>query len=220
MPFLLLAARMESNGQRDCIHISSDTAELLRAAGKSSWIEPRTDIVSAKGKGLMRTFWIKIAANGSTSQNSSRGSADQGPSEDVDFVEGDRHVTVKLSKKTNRLVEWNVEMLLKLLKEIVARRNCALRNFFMMRGPNEEIFKSVDGKMVVDEIKEIIELPKFDRITAMNQQDISTIELDDEVVDQLTDYIATVAKLYNNNPCECFLFLWSSSYSRIRISHI
>lgn len=195
---------MESNGQRDCIHISSDTADLLRIAGKSSWIEPRTDVVAAKGKGLMRTFWIKVASNGSATRSSSRGSAGQSPLDDIVLQEGYRQMTGKLSKKTMRLVEWNVETLLKLLKEIVARRNCALRNFFMMRGPNEEIFKPVEGKMVVDEIKEIIELPKFDSITAMNQQDISTIELDDVVVDQLRDYIATVAGRYNDNPCECF----------------
>ena len=42
---------MESNGIRDKIHVSQDTAELLYAAGKSKWVTPREEKIHAKGKG-------------------------------------------------------------------------------------------------------------------------------------------------------------------------
>jgi hypothetical protein len=42
---------MESNGQKNCIHVSQSTADLLIAAGKKHWITPREDMIEAKGKG-------------------------------------------------------------------------------------------------------------------------------------------------------------------------
>lgn len=43
------AARMESNGMRDRIHVSQETADLLIEAGKSQWITKREDKIVAKG---------------------------------------------------------------------------------------------------------------------------------------------------------------------------
>ncbi len=52
------AARMESTGAPGKIQISQDTADLLVAAGKSHWLTAREDVVYAKGKGEMSTFWL------------------------------------------------------------------------------------------------------------------------------------------------------------------
>jgi hypothetical protein len=41
---------MESNGERDFIHCSQRTAELLIRAGKKHWITARDDKIVAKGK--------------------------------------------------------------------------------------------------------------------------------------------------------------------------
>ncbi len=51
-------ARMESTGRRGRIQISQATAELLEAAGKGHWFIPREEMVEAKGKGLMQTYWL------------------------------------------------------------------------------------------------------------------------------------------------------------------
>jgi class 3 adenylate cyclase len=53
------AARMESTGEPNLIHASQDTADLLVASGKVSWVAARDDVVSVKGKGPMQTFWLK-----------------------------------------------------------------------------------------------------------------------------------------------------------------
>jgi Adenylate and Guanylate cyclase catalytic domain len=45
------ASRVESNGIRDKIQVSQATADLLVAAGKSSWLKKRDDLIEAKGKG-------------------------------------------------------------------------------------------------------------------------------------------------------------------------
>jgi Adenylate and Guanylate cyclase catalytic domain len=57
------AARMESNGQRNCIHMSQATANLLTEAGKRHWIYPRVDLVNAKGKGTMQTYWVNLGGS-------------------------------------------------------------------------------------------------------------------------------------------------------------
>ena len=54
------AARMESNGSPGRIHISQATAEELTRRGKSGWFKPREDLVAAKGKGIMQTYWIDV----------------------------------------------------------------------------------------------------------------------------------------------------------------
>ena len=53
------ASRMESTGLRNQIHISDSTAELLRQAGKERWLENREGDVIVKGKGHMKTYWLK-----------------------------------------------------------------------------------------------------------------------------------------------------------------
>ena len=47
------ASRMESTGERNKIHISKDTADLLIASGKNMWVTPRGEKVHAKGKGQL-----------------------------------------------------------------------------------------------------------------------------------------------------------------------
>lgn len=52
------AARMESHGKRGRIQVSEQTADLLMEAGKGSWIKRRSDMIEAKGKGLLATWWL------------------------------------------------------------------------------------------------------------------------------------------------------------------
>lgn len=50
---------MESNGKRDCIHVSQSAADELTAIGKGNWVHKREDLVAAKGKGMMQTYWVQ-----------------------------------------------------------------------------------------------------------------------------------------------------------------
>ncbi|CAB9500010.1 Receptor-type guanylate cyclase gcy [Seminavis robusta] len=59
-----VAARMESNGLREKIQVSQATADLIAAAGKGSWLTKRDELVTAKGKGDMQTFWVNVAPTG------------------------------------------------------------------------------------------------------------------------------------------------------------
>ena len=53
------AARMESTGARNRIHLSEQTARILIGHGRGSWVQPREDKVEAKGKGILSTYWLQ-----------------------------------------------------------------------------------------------------------------------------------------------------------------
>ena len=52
------ASRMESNGASGRIHVSEATARLLKENGYERWVQKRSDLVEAKGKGSMQTYWV------------------------------------------------------------------------------------------------------------------------------------------------------------------
>jgi hypothetical protein len=54
------AARMETTGAPNKIHLSQQTADLLVAAGKSRWVKAREELVTAKGKGQLQTYWLSF----------------------------------------------------------------------------------------------------------------------------------------------------------------
>ena len=58
------AQRIESTGEANAVHLSSETAHLLELAGKGDWLSPRKDAVEAKGKGELKTYWLRTRTIG------------------------------------------------------------------------------------------------------------------------------------------------------------
>jgi Adenylate and Guanylate cyclase catalytic domain len=208
------AARMESNGVRNKIHISSETADQLRTFGKAHWLVPREEKVVAKGKGELTTFWLelKIQSSGSATSKSTESSEKSMKNVDVDEKclaikknlarETAPESQLTLSPKAQRLVRWNVEIICRLLKQVVSRRMVVEKNK-QARAPSMEFqieSNREEGTTVIDEVKEIIELPEFDPKTTKNQHDPASIQLDPKVEAQLYDYCALIASLYRNVP--------------------
>ena len=52
------AARMESTSKPGLIQVSQATAHYLIAKGKQHWLQPRSDLVNAKGKGVLQTYYV------------------------------------------------------------------------------------------------------------------------------------------------------------------
>ena len=202
------AARIEASGERNRIHLSEETAQHLIRSNKGHWVSQRTDIVQAKGKGALETFWLDPQFRSAPSANSDGKQEDptkgfklkaleaaskpKGPSED---------------EKMNRLIGWNSDVLGRLLKQIIVRRNAAIKlgklrinniNGFARDTPDSS------KTMVLEEVKEIIQLPEFDAVVVENQEDPTLIVLADEVTDQLKEFVGMVAMLYRNNPFHNF----------------
>lgn len=103
-----VAARMESNGKPNQIHVSQETADALLQAGKSSWIQPREDVILAKGKGELKTFWLTIS-NTFDFAGSSHGSV-QSTSSSIGKLSLAFKPNYTSPEKHCRLIEWNTEV--------------------------------------------------------------------------------------------------------------
>lgn len=319
------ASRMESTGEMNRVHLSKSTADLLIEAGKSYWVKPRTDLVHAKGKGNVQTFWLVTRAEnftGATTRSSdeldaelkrvapsrSRSTFAKGePIRGVKRTTSDSVTKIdKLSDmvtqgregndmREERLVQWQLELFTRLLKKIVASRDdsperkkdssnsgwegvsrgshtlmrshsfemsltgCSEHTTASHAPPvvdrfgNQEINGVAPGRMptressfripqrrqsvrtaasfdvsvstfhssaadfslrddddddldkiVVDEVAEIITLPKFTAKSIKALDKAHSVVLDEEVISQMKDYITTIASMYRKNPFHNF----------------
>ncbi|CAB9505993.1 Receptor-type guanylate cyclase gcy [Seminavis robusta] len=215
---------IESNGGKDRIHISKETAELIKAGGMNTWVKPRHQ---RKGrKEAKETYWLlpkgpgrrfaTVAVNSiATSAELAEESAPE--RRDSTFSTVSKRESSEYLKpaarrqdhtkedRLERLIFWNSESLLLVLRQIVARRNASANTSdSSMTHPEvltglEEDF--VDNKVVVKEIREVIELPRYN---AVNQVDPSTVDLGERAESQLRDYVTLIASFYRNNPFHNF----------------
>jgi hypothetical protein len=190
------AARMESNGQSSRIHVSEKTAELIRAAGKSHWVSKREDLVSAKGKGKLQTYWIeprKGGANSIFSDIPSGGDDILMDAPDIKSGVEPLGVQLGLTEKQARMVDWNAALLGELLSDVVAHRKA--NGSYSSNNVDSTVIKSENGlSLVRDEIQETICLPAFD-----NSQTIDKTELSLDVISQLRSYVTAIAASYPDN---------------------
>jgi Adenylate and Guanylate cyclase catalytic domain len=194
------AARIETAGRRGRIHLSEQTAAELIAHGKVDWLVRRDDLVEAKGKGKLATYWLKHALETRAAGGKSLGSTslsfhDSDDSETeatpvitdtADFELRSResqqqqpkdlsnHLkrSLKSEERVQRLVEWNCELLMQLLKQ-------------------------------VDEVAEIIEMPDYVHVSTAVDTELSRA-----VKQQLKEFVSLIASMCNDNPCK-----WRDTYN-------
>jgi len=207
------ASRMESTSQAARIQCSQETADKLRESGKGHWVRPREDIVMAKGKGAMQTYWLDLKVEGPRSStsgnNSERGSESEGVKTARIYAKTilGGHSDKACMMKEARLVKWNVEILTKILRMISVRRVDTISESDILSDTKmRKLEVSVlDGKSaVLDEVQEIITLPDYKSYQSKTLAEGVDIELDDCVKTQLSDYMQTLAKMYRDNPFHNF----------------
>ena len=116
------ASRMESTGERNKIHISQATADLVLCECEELSARPREQLIEVKGKGKMQTYWLLSENEPDPNQNppepqigdideSTRGFA-------YTSFEGEEFTQVlqtnsalPASEKQKRLIDWNVDVL-------------------------------------------------------------------------------------------------------------
>ena len=348
---------MESTGQPDAIQVSASTADLLMKAGKTYWVKAREDLVHAKGKGKVQTYWVvskstqglevnrseenseamgkptamkgrpaltrgmstRPSAPSRTQSTFTRGEPTRGvqrtTSDSVakaataNSISSSKEADEAAALREERLVQWQLELFSRLLKRIVVarqqknrrreevaraeepstsveeeseshdvvlplqdtrarfnmvQRESSFRGLFPPskrttatdRGLSNTLHSefSMDGVsilsqsigelsfgqsfatqnsasdlgwskdlsgdlsvgdcIIVDEVAEVIEMPKFDKDVdhIMHTYNIDEVELDEAVVSQLKDYIATIAHMYRKNPFVSTVFSKSALF--------
>eukprot|EP00980_Cylindrotheca_fusiformis_P003255 scaffold735_cov116-Cylindrotheca_fusiformis.AAC.25 len=207
------AARMESTSARNHIQVSQVTADLLVASGLSGWIAPRKCKIFVKGKGEMQTYWLKTKAVKGLKPSKSKGdmptlaeTIEMSDSSDRSGVvhENDNFDldNVETMTKTERLVEWNVEVLSPLLQQIVASREADAVPIDPSLSQKEATIGK--GKTVLEEFVPIIPLKRFDAAELSKRSSTTSIDIGEEAKTQLRNYLSNVASMYRHNPFHNF----------------
>jgi class 3 adenylate cyclase len=205
------ANRIESTGQRSKIHLSLETAELLKKAKKEHWLTVREDAVFAKGKGLLKTYWLDITSNtnqpegvaggnnaglglsipGSNTTKSSTADAR------VNALKEENH-----NKRMERLITWSVEVFARLLKLVVAKRQAQGRAQNAGMLDYKQIPATGD---LLEEVKDVVAMPEVNDVDDFERRvDSDSIDLDPQVERELDEYISVIAELYHRNPFHNF----------------
>jgi class 3 adenylate cyclase len=174
-------SRLQTTGDCGKIHLSGETATLLTNSGKGHWIVPRQDAVEAKGKGVMKTFWLQISPP-STARSTTDASSSGNPECGEEAV-GD----VDMDPKLLVLVNWNTDVLAKLLQKIAWKRRAAAS---ATPGLDETRQFHLPHQTVLEEVKEIIHLPAFDAVQ-LTDDDLSQQALDYDVLHQLRSFVTS-----------------------------
>jgi len=236
-------------GNHGCILISEETAMLLRNEGKEHWLEKRGEMVPIKGHSDKQTYWLTQQVGRSVSVT---GRTHSIVTDDKDVARL-KEITADASDRSRRLIDWNVEVLHKLLKQIEARR---LAKDSVLTGPahiatasirmaTDAVTLSSPGKrrvksmsvsvhnasihnssiqnqsfhsdsagndtstetsemMPLEEVVEVIPLPKFDHKVAKKQKDWEEVVIPESVLGQLRSFVSYIAERYNDNPFHSF----------------
>jgi len=186
------AARLESSGEGNRIHITAYTAELIKNAGFERWIEIREGAVSLKGKGSMQTYWL-------VQRKKERMRRDRAASHDGSFSESQ---TISMETKSvfdtklHRLASFNADSLLRVIKQIVARREN------MSHTSSQVPVWKAERTYPLAEVVEVIELPHDSKTAPL--MDPNNLVDDPNIVALVHKYVTYVADMYPNNPFHNF----------------
>jgi len=185
------ASRLESSGEGNRIHISFNTAHLIKEAGHEGWVQRREGAISLKGKGSMQTFWLVPKKD--------RTGGGKAPYQVGSFRINQTFPFDTLSErdtKKQRLISFNADSLLRVIKQIVAQRETS--TFSSSRAP---IWKG-DRKNPLEEVVEVIELPHENK--AKLCIDPLCVVIDPIVVELVHEYVSVLAGMYPDNPFHNF----------------
>jgi len=219
------AARMQTSGLLNKIHISEETAELLREADKHHWVKLREDKVQLKGKGEMQTYWAEPDSPKSSlihSQSESNlGKTDGKTGSAAECLQSHFHTGVSTAvdqaahmERTNRLVNWNVEVLYSFLEKIVEdrlRRGGAKHledqpeviQWLVKKAERRD--PGVNGSlnhMVIDEMTEVVKNRPKGAYDA--DKVVEAVKLPDNVKAQLLNFVRHISEMYNDVPFHNF----------------
>ena len=150
---------------------------------------------------LPRPKFVPVQMEADDSEDDSQEGSDWGHDE-TDELENESPNLWMLSQLQvrehyERLIDWQVDLFSKILKEIVAGRDAALSNKVT---PDLQAVVKSDGP-VYEEVMECIQLPKFDpRAMKARIDRANSVLLPQEVVKELQMFIRNIASKYRQNP--------------------
>ncbi|KAL3921202.1 MAG: hypothetical protein SGILL_002870 [Bacillariaceae sp.] len=102
--------------------------------------------------------------------------------------------------QVKRLVDWNCDVLSRLLKQVVAHRMSSGKSTWG-NGEEEPVLPQTEGAIALDEVTDTIRLPAF--VFQRKPVDPSTVQLPPAAEAQLKEYVSALGNAYHSNPFHC-----------------
>ena len=152
----------------------------------------------ATQKGTMTTYWVKVSPDEARLVNATDDASVAEDAEESTVHEDEYHL-----KDNKQLIDFNTDMLLDLLRKVVARRR-AIQRRHQRKSPLDytrdnsmiEYRKYVGQRSLVDHVAEAIPFAPFEK--DLEVEDPSKINLSEKVVAQARAYVEQCASLYND----------------------
>jgi hypothetical protein len=178
--------------------VSKETANGILRAGKGHWLQQRPDVVVAKGKGALETYWLQVRDDGSTARTA-RNSSDTTSTGNENGAGGDHIFQIASTSSTTRLVEWAVGLLANELRKVVAVRASVAQSYkpTLSKAATPVIEQKMLGLSDKDYTDTLIRIPEYRK--PIKQVEQTDIDLGDSVSSQLRAFVAEVANHYNDN---------------------
>lgn len=186
------AARMETTGTAGKVHISTSTANALTIAGKESWIIRREEMVEAKGKGLLQTYWLRVNDNKS-SETASTTTSTNGNNNFQGLV-FDKVQKPVVEDKQELLIRCMTELLRGYVREIINKRG----NLLNVNDHGTSMSTTPEsGRTCLEDIDEILPIAQLDTTNVRTES--SKIDLLPETVADLREFVSLIANMYREN---------------------
>ena len=217
------ASRMESNSLPNRIQVSHTTADLLVSDNKGDWLAARSTKVEAKGKGTLQTYWLqpsirrRVTANRHGHVETTEIASDVNkyhPSSTVRTLPGSSvsaHVETcsldtsssassvrqkEISEK-RRLVQWNADVLVSRLENLMTMRQTQPVSIQSHAKPLRKVLDDAECNPI-DELTDMIDLSGF--IGKVEGDEVAPAVLDMKVRHQLHHYVDRISSLYHDHP--------------------
>eukprot|EP00977_Amphora_coffeiformis_P019489 scaffold7295_cov167-Amphora_coffeaeformis.AAC.11 len=204
------AACMEGTGIINKIHVTQATADLLIRDGKQHWVTRRKEAIQAKGKGMVQTYWVEpkqTDSMGSDDDDNRSASSESSSSMDSD---GDEPTD---DDKTGRLVDWNVDILSRLLRQVIANRDTKTTSRrISLKAPHFKFEIGEEGS-ILEEFSDVIDFvqPETKPVGP------DAVELPEHVSEQLRMFVKHVAGFYEDHPFHNFEHACHVSMSLVKL---
>jgi hypothetical protein len=114
------------------------------------------------------------------------------------------HQTRSDSKKIERLIDWNVDVMLKLLRSIAATRHVVTQGESLLVDWPTSLAAYKEASTPFDEVKEIISIPEYNDAIGLVNKEPQQYTISETVRTQLKSYLSSIADRYNENHFHSF----------------
>jgi hypothetical protein len=189
---------MESTSERGRIQVSQETADLLMAAGKSHWLKPREELVVAKGKGELKTYWLDPTKKRRTKTHKDIRVAQEIAVNGKDSNAGPGEVP--FDDKYARLIDWNVDVLLHHLARVISCRSRAPPRGSLVNHSSEVALLPA----AINDVAEVVALPPFDADASKFRRVRPDVSMLQQTRADLHEYVKRIALMYRDVPFHNF----------------